>query len=395
MIDIFNVINYSINLLKYYNLINLYYLALKKKVKKKTKMKIIDTLSILNMCSLLAIFVISILLHTFLFYTINLGYLGKDFKEKLKIFLVNRITLISILYFILIIIINFYVQTSVIYLDGDVVLTTNIKNSEIILSGDMLNLILDNFGSAGVFIAGAKIAASLVTKHPIGILSKVGIIGGTGVGFTVGYKIVNKSIPNSFENMSNISIETGPIEIKLEGIKYASNVSNTEFKSLLDKYFGISKSISNLNYNENFNINTNTLEIISNREQTSKVISELDKTNPNWRYIFINSPLESDNPIIKFILDSLTNNLILNFICIYLLIMLLIILIIKFILSSNINFDRLNKYPLGNYINRFLVKFISIWQKSNNFWIFFIIIVVIIFNILSSFSIYQLISVLS
>ena len=358
-------------------------------------MKIIDTLSILNMCSLLAIFVISILLHTFLFYTINLGYLGKDFKEKLKNFIVNRITLISILYFILIIIINFYIQTSVIYLDGDVVLTTNIKNSEIILSGDMLNLNLDNFGSAGVFIAGAKIAASLVTKHPIGIFSKVGIIGGTGVGFTVGYKIVNKSIPNSFENMSNISIETGPIEIKLEGIKYASNVSNTEFKSLLDKYFGISKSISNLNYNENFNINTNTLEIISNREQTSKVISELDKINPNWRDIFINSPLESDNPIIKFILDSLTNSLILNFICIYLLIMLLIILIIKFILSSNINFDGLNKYPLGNYINRYLVKFISIWQKSNKFWIFFIIIVVIIFNLLSSFSIYQLISTLS
>jgi hypothetical protein len=244
-------------------------------------MKIIETLSILSMCNLLAIFVTSILLHTFLFYIINLGYLGKDFKEKFNYLLINRVTLISILYFILIIIINFYIQTCVIYLDENVILTTNIKNSEIILSGDMLKIILDNFGSAGVFIAGAKIAASLLTKHPMGIASKIGIIGNTGVGFTIGYKIINKSIPSNIGNTSNISIETGPIEIKLEGIKYASNVNNTEFKNLLDKYFGISKSLSNINYNERFNINTNTLEIISNREQTSKVISELDKINPN------------------------------------------------------------------------------------------------------------------
>jgi len=75
--------------------------------------------------------------------------------------------------------------------------------------------------------------------------------------------------------------------------------------------------------------------------------------------------------------------------------MLLIILIIKFTLSSNIKFDKLNKYPLGNYINKFLVNFINMWQKSNKFWIFLIIILVISSNIFSIILLYQIITILS
>ena len=232
---------------------------------------------------------------------------------------------------------------------------------------------------------------------PMALPNKIGVIGGTGAVFNIAYRIVNRNqlLSNNIGNVPSISVGTGPIEIKLEGIKYANNVNNTEFKSLLDKYFGISKSLSNLDYNEKFNVNTNTLEIISNEEQTSKVIDELDKINPNWRDNFINSPLESENPVTQFILNSLMDSLMLDFISIYLLWNLLVILIIKLILSNNINFDKLNKYPLGIYINKYLVKFISMWQKSSNFWIFFIVIILIISNTASGYGLYRLFKFLS
>ena len=284
-------------------------------------MELINILVSLNMLDLLATFVTSVFLHLFIFYIITKEYLGKEFKERFNYLLINRYNLIIILYFIIIVIINYYLKKNAVYLDENVVLTTKIQNSEITLSGEILNQILENFGSAGVFIVGAKIAAALVAKHPMALPNKIGVIGGTGAVFNIAYRIVNRNqlLSNNIGNVPSISVGTGPIEIKLEGIKYANNVNNTEFKSLLDKYFGISKSLHNLDYNENFNVNTNTLEIISNGEQTSKVIDELDKFNPNWRDNFINSPLESENPVTQFILNSLMDSLMLDFISIYLL----------------------------------------------------------------------------
>jgi hypothetical protein len=75
--------------------------------------------------------------------------------------------------------------------------------------------------------------------------------------------------------------------------------------------------------------------------------------------------------------------------------MLFIILICKLILNNNINFNRLNNYFLGTYINKFIIKYISIWQSSSNIWIFLIIILLIIFNLISAFSLYRIITVLS
>lgn len=118
---------------------------------------------------------------------------------------------------------------------------------------------------------------------------------------------------------------------------------------------------------------------------------------PDWKnnFIFpdfpINSPLESNSSLIQFVLDALNNHLIINFITVYLLLMLLIIIICKFILNKDIKFNRLDNYPLGIYINKFLIKYISIWQKSGNVWIIFIIISLIFFNTVVTFSTYQLI----
>ena len=126
---------------------------------------------------------------------------------------------------------------------------------------------------------------------------------------------------------------------------------------------------------------------------TSRTIQELDKFNPNWRDMFINSPLESDKVLYKFVLDTLNDNLILHFLSIYLLLMLLIIFLAKLnLINSDFNF--LEKFYINNTLKSLIIKYISIWQKSNNIWIFSIITCVIIFNIASLISFFNLISVL-
>jgi hypothetical protein len=130
-----------------------------------------------------------------------------------------------------------------------------------------------------------------------------------------------------------------------------------------------------------------------NPEGASRVIQELDKSNPNWRDTFISSPLESDKVLYQFVLDTLNNNLILHFISTYLLIMLLVIFIAKLILINS-NFNFLDKFHLNKTIKDIIIKYVSIWQKSSHIWIFFIIICVIIFHIASLISLFNLISLL-
>jgi hypothetical protein len=73
--------------------------------------------------------------------------------------------------------------------------------------------------------------------------------------------------------------------------------------------------------------------------------------------------------------------------------MLLVILIAKLILINS-NFIFLEKFNLNKTLRDIIVKYVSIWQKSSHVWIFFIIICVIIFNIASLISLFNLISIL-
>lgn len=59
-------------------------------------------------------------------------------------------------------------------------------------------------------------------------------------------------------------------------------------------------------------------------------------------------------------LEVLNLNLIVQYVTIYLLFMLLVILVCKLVLSVNISFNSLNKYPLGIYANKLLTKYVSI-----------------------------------
>ena len=75
--------------------------------------------------------------------------------------------------------------------------------------------------------------------------------------------------------------------------------------------------------------------------------------------------------------------------------MLLLIFICKLVLNKNTEFHNLNKYPLGNLINKILVKYISIWQTSGNVWIFLILGSLIFFNLVTLYSFYSLIKILT
>lgn len=346
----------------------------------------------------LFIFIFSIIFNFSALTFIKAGLIGQLLKDKLANLLETKIYLFYTVPFFISLFILICLNNSVIYLDNkDVVVTAVVDNGRFVFSGDTFNLIFNSLGSAGVFSAGARIAAGLVAKHPMHLLPKTGIIGGVAAGFTLTFKVISNTFSTPTSTSGNSSIETGQITVKLEGLniyKPNTNSNIAEHLNILDKYFGTNKiNNSNLNIKEFHN----KLEINANQEQTTNVIEELNKNIPNWKDGFINSPIENgdlDNSIRLFLIETLTNNLILQFIILYLMIMLIIIFTCKLIIEKEIQFNIIKKFPLGNYIYNILNKYIYIWRTSANIWIYLIVFCIIIFTFGSTYSIYQTISFL-
>lgn len=311
------------------------------------------------------LFGLSVVLHVLLFFFIRLGILGKNLKIILNNLLDININLISIFSFFVFILLKFYFGFNVIYLDSsDYVVTTTLYNSKIEINGEILRILAENFGSAGVFVGGARIAAMLLSKHPMGLLPKVGVCGGVGTGFAIYYKtIVNPIFSSSSIGNSSASVSISPVKITLE--KITPNDSNSNLRELLSKSLGLGDQ-NNLSY---FNLNFiseykgGKLYLYGNDNiSKSKIISALDKSNPDWRDSFIHSPL--DDNLILSIMDILSNNLLLNFITLYLLIMLLLLL-----LSNKIKKSKLLKFTLAIIIiSSLLLIFIF---KINDYYLLF------------------------
>ena len=239
-------------------------------------MAILQTFENFNVINLSVLFIISITLNYFLFKIIKLGYLGDIIRVKFNSLLETNLNLLNLFIFIISLMLMFYLNKNIIYLDENVVLTTKIDNSTFIISGEAINTIFNNLGSAGVFSAGARIAASLVSKSKIGLLPKVGIIGSTGAGFTATYRIVTNATSATQINNNQFSLETGPIEITIENLKTVKDSGDTI--TLLTKLFGVSPNYK-LNLSEQ--LVNGTRKITDGGEVTSKILEELDKQNPN------------------------------------------------------------------------------------------------------------------
>jgi len=335
---------------------------------------------------LITLFIISLILNTILFSLIYLGYFGNNLKIKFIDLITKRKNLLTLFIFIISFIVIYYLNNPI-FLDENITITTKIEGDAVVFSGETINAIFYQLGSAGIFAAGARIAASLVAKQPLSILPKAGVIAAGASGLTVTYRLLNNLLPYN-NNLG--SVKTGPIEIKIEGITLEQVKSNPYAYNFIKEHFGTRNlRLENLNIKPlNFGNKPKF-----NPGETNRTIQELDQLNPNWRDSFINSPLESDKVLYQFVLDTLNNNLVLHFISIYLLLMLLIIFLAKLILMNS-NFNFLEKFNLNNSLKLLIIKYISIWQKSNHIWIYFIVICLIVFNVASLISLSNLISIL-
>lgn len=168
----------------------------------------------MNFQHLITIFIVSLIFNTILFSFIYLGYFGNNLKIKFHNLITERTNLMTILVFIGSFIIIYYLYNPIL-LDNNITITTKIEGNEIQFSGETINALFHQLGSAGVFAAGARIAAGLVAKQPLSLLPKAGIIAASASGLTVTYRLLNNSLPSI--NGSG-SVKTGPMEIKIEGI---------------------------------------------------------------------------------------------------------------------------------------------------------------------------------
>jgi hypothetical protein len=227
-----------------------------------------------------ALFGFSFFLHVFLFGIIRLGVFGLKLRLCLKNLLNRYINLIPIFSFIVFILLKFYLSYNVIFLEGkDVIVTANLDNASFVMSGDVLKLIFDNMGGAAVFAASARIAAGLLAKHPMGLFPKIGVIGGTGAGYTILYRMSMESMSSSISN-SSASVSIRPVHIKLE------TVANTTFDG-----DAVNSLVNNLGLNNKSQLNQfsftesstlNRIYLQSNNHQTnSHIISALDQQYPN------------------------------------------------------------------------------------------------------------------
>ena len=332
------------------------------------------------------LFIFSLLFHTIFLFLTKLGLFGQKLKKKIiQILTYNPISL-YVLYFFVILLIIFYINYNVIYCDSDnITFTTVIQNLEITLSGGVLNDVFRTLGNVGVFTAGARISAAIVSKQKMGTLPKVGIIGSTAAGFTMVFQIINTQFTG------NSSLIPSSITVNLSQVKPTiPNTSPEAWNNLISSFFGgikIEGKIPLLN---------NTIR--GNPEQISKVIEQLDLMNPNWRDLFINSPLElgdHSNSLVSFLFTSLSNSLYLHYINLYLIIMLIIIFTCKYIIDRNINLLPIKKIFGGKYLYLGLTKYLSFWRNSVNFWLYYIMFSLLIFNLASCYSIYQAITALN
>jgi len=144
--------------------------------------------------------------------------------------------------------------------------------------------------------------------------------------------------------------------------------------------------------------NNKKFEIVGSQEQTSQVVKELNISNPDWANGFINSPIELgelSGSTKSIVIDLLTSNLTLHFITLYLMVMFLLIFTSKLIIDNNIQLDFIKNYPLGKHLYFAVNKYVSFWTTTANLWLYFIMFSLFIFTSASTFSIYQILTILN
>src|ERR1700704_6593246 len=106
---------------------------------------------------LITLFIISLILNTILFSLIYLGYFGNNLKIKFIDLITKRKNLLTLFIFIISFIVIYYLNNPI-FLDENITITTKIEGDAVVFSGETINAIFYQLGSAGIFAAGARIA---------------------------------------------------------------------------------------------------------------------------------------------------------------------------------------------------------------------------------------------
>ena len=219
---------------------------------------------------LLFLFIFSLISNFILLVVAKLGLFGKNIRQITKKFLIKQPISIYFSYFLFTFLLFFYIsfQFQTIYCE-DYTVTTVIENVEITLTGQVLNNLFNSLGSAGAFQAGVHIAASILSKHKISALPRIGAIGGTGAGFTIIYNTVShvKFLNNS--STKSITLSLGqPKAID-------PNTSSDSLNYILTKYFG------GIKIEHKIPVQVNDFNVQGSEQQASDVIQALNNHNPN------------------------------------------------------------------------------------------------------------------
>lgn len=335
----------------------------------------------ISITNYILLFACSFLLHTVYFYFMSprtFEYLRSSYVFYLAIFICYLI---------------FAYHGNTIYLDNtDVTVKVTLENATFSLSGEGLALIFHNLGSAGVFVAGAKIAATFVSKKAT-ILPKSGAILAGGATTALTYKLISKgdAINNTFSSSPGISVSTGPVSLEVYNIDINTGITSLELKEILRTQFNpdLTRTITNkLDVKELGN--TKILDL--NKESSSAILRELERSDPDWKSKFImNSPQEQTEVLLGHVKDFITDNVLLHYIAIYLLFLLLFFIAAKIILDHKIEIKWIQKYPR---IHGWWLKYLSLYKVSNTAWMLYIIGVLIVINCSSLYSFFKILEVL-
>lgn len=182
--------------------------------------------------------------------------------------------------FVLCLYFQFYIQSSLIYLDEPIVVKATVEGIQFSISGEVLSSIAQHIGTAGVFTAGAKIAAAAVSKK-MHIFPKAAIITGTASGMALTFRVVNNSLPSANIQGSTVEMSTGPVELKVTGLNFSqTNISDEARTQLLTSIFPSSTPNGNSSLLTS-KIIENSKVLSMNNQSYSEIIDKLNTANPN------------------------------------------------------------------------------------------------------------------
>lgn len=372
---------------------------------------------ILFSLQLLINFILGFIINYLIFKFVLMGIFGVSiknyfFSEKIEITYAwqrHGFNKFLLFYFVICFSLMFINSNNIIYLDNDTAVNFSMDNFSINVTGEILYKILSVGGASAAFVIGSKLGYASALKANYGLLGKTGISVASGVSSSLSWKLY-LTAEKYLEGMASPCIvektDNGSINVELKNVTINTNTTVQGVSPLEQVPANLSniKSLFNNNpikFNDNLVLKLNTklennskiIEMIE-RQTNSSHSSAMDifKLNNKDINIIINSPLESSELSSRVIqnqaIELLNYNLALHYIMIYLIIMSLFIFTVKFLIENNIRLDNIKNLPLGKYIFFILNKIISLWKKSNTFWIYFILFVLLISTTSATYGLY-------